>query len=231
MGNNLEKTIVEYESGNTTVKLSPAIVRNYLVNGNAHVTNEEIVMFIQLCRAQRLNPFIREAYLIKFKDRPATMVTGKDVFTKRASNHPKFGGLEAGIILADTSGKMEYRPGSVVLIGENLVGGWARVHINGYTVPMESSVSMQEYCSYDRDGKPTRSWLKMPGTMIRKVAIVQALREAFPCELQGCYDASEMKIEPDALDTKHVEFLPPDDDDDGSTRSVDPNTGEVIEYE
>ena len=35
-------------------------------------------------------------------------------------------------------------------------------------------------------------WAKMPATMIRKVAIVSALREAFPDKFQGMYDQSEM---------------------------------------
>ena len=35
----------------------------------------------------------------------------------------------------------------------------------------------------------------MPGTMIRKVALVQALREAFPNTFAGLYDAAEMKVE------------------------------------
>lgn len=52
-----------------------------------------------------------------------------------------------------------------------------------------TSVSLKEY----NTGKA--SWLKMPATMIRKVAIVQALREAFPSELGGMYDSSEMGVE------------------------------------
>jgi hypothetical protein len=36
------------------------------------------------------------------------------------------------------------------------------------------------------------SWAKIPATMIRKVALVQALREAFPSDLGGCYDSAEM---------------------------------------
>ena len=35
----------------------------------------------------------------------------------------------------------------------------------------------------------------MPATMIRKVALVQALREAFPSELSGMYDQSEMGVD------------------------------------
>lgn len=42
-----------------------------------------------------------------------------------------------------------------------------------------------------------RSWQQMPATMIRKVALEQALREAFMEELQGLYGAEEMGAELD----------------------------------
>ena len=35
-------------------------------------------------------------------------------------------------------------------------------------------------------------WAKMPEVMIRKCALVNALREAFPGDLGGVYDSSEM---------------------------------------
>ena len=44
----------------------------------------------------------------------------------------------------------------------------------------------------------------MPCLMIRKVAIVQALREAFPEDLGGLYDIDEMDIDKSKLDMKDV---------------------------
>ena len=58
--------------------LTADTVRNYLVSGNGNVADQEVVMFIELCKAQHLNPFIREAYLIKFGNSPANIVVGKD---------------------------------------------------------------------------------------------------------------------------------------------------------
>lgn len=54
--------VVEFEVNGQTVKLSPAIIRNYLVNGNGNVSDQEVVMFLNLCKFNRLNPFLREAY-------------------------------------------------------------------------------------------------------------------------------------------------------------------------
>lgn len=185
-----DEQVIKYDSNGTEIKLSPSIVKNYLVNGNGAVTNQEVVMFLNLCKAQRLNPFLREAYLIKFGSQPATIVTGKEVFTKRARRNKDFAGYEAGIIVQEESGELEYRSGTLHLENEHIVGGWAKVHIRGYECPVESSVSFDEYC-LKKDGHPASNWASKPGTMIRKVALVQALREAFPEDLQGMYSAEE----------------------------------------
>lgn len=188
--------VVEYQVGEEVVKLSPGIVRNYLVSGNGAVTDQEIVMFINLCRFQHLNPFLREAYLIKFGNKPAQMVVGKDAITKRAKRNPEFAGYQAGIIVQNPETKaIERRDGSFYIPGEIIVGGWSKVYIKGYEVPIESAVAFNEYVGTKSDGTVNNQWASKPGTMIRKVALVQALREAFPEDLAGLYDQSEMGME------------------------------------
>lgn len=189
-----EDSMVEYESNGTSIKLSPNIIKKYLVNGNGNASDQEVVMFLNLCKAQKLNPFLREAYLIKYGSSPATIVTGKEVFTKRARRNKDYAGFEAGVIVQDEeSGNLEYRVGTLVLDGESLVGGWAKIHIKGYTTPIETTASMSEYCQ-TKDGKPMSNWASKPATMIRKVALVQALREAFPEDLQGMYSLEETDV-------------------------------------
>ena len=57
-------------------------------------------MFIELCKAQNLNPFIRNAYLrVKYGSAAAQIIVGKDVFIKRASENPNFNGMKAGIVI------------------------------------------------------------------------------------------------------------------------------------
>lgn len=161
---------------------------------NPAVTQREVKLFVELCKAQRLNPFIREAYLVKYGDKPASLVVGKDVYTKRAQANPRFKGMQAGIFVT-CDGKGKEREGSMVLPGETVVGGWCKVFVEGYDVPIYDSVAFEEYATRKRDGKLGGSWAKMPGTMIRKVAMVHALREAFPDEFQGLYDAAEMGVD------------------------------------
>ena len=177
---------ITFKANGEDVKLSPKMIKDYLVAGNGQVTDQEVVMFLSLCKFQHLNPFLREAYLIKYGTSPATVVVGKDVLLKRAMRSEKFGGLSAGVIVVNANNEIEEREGTFVLENENLVGGWAKVLIKGYEVPFYSSVSMKEYST----GKS--NWLTKPGTMIRKVAVAQALREAFPEEMSNLYEQEEM---------------------------------------
>jgi len=198
--------LVEYESDSGKVKLSPVIIRTYLVSGGGNVSDQEIAMFLNLCKYQKLNPFLREAYLIKFGTAPATMVTGKEVFTKRASKHPQFDGMEAGIIILKEDKTIESRPGTLLLEGEKLVAGWAKVYRKDQRVPIENTASIKEYLRTKADGKPMSNWASMPATMIRKVALVQSLREAFPDEFQGLYSQEEMPVDNTLLEEKPVKI-------------------------
>lgn len=201
---------IEYKVGDETVKLSPSIIRNYLVSGNGQVTDQEVAMFLNLCRYQHLNPFLREAYLIKFGNQAATMVVGKDAITKRAFKNPRFAGMEAGVVVQDeNTGELEYRPGALVLDGEQLVGGWAKVHVKDYNVPIEAVASFKEYVGLTRDGEVNGQWSKKPATMIRKVALTQALREAFPEDLGGLYASEEMNVDIDETAMAPVNVVEP----------------------
>lgn len=188
--------IVEYKCGNETVKLSQNIVRNFLVSGNGNVTDQELVLFINLCRFQHLNPYLKEAHLIKYGNNPATMVVGKDAFMKRAKRNKDYRGFEAGVIvMANETGMLNNRSGALVLPGETLVGGWAKVYVDGYNVPVENVVGFEEYAGRKKDGSLNNQWATKPATMIRKVALVQSLREAFPEDFAGLYDQSEMGLD------------------------------------
>jgi len=200
------KWLIKYETDTGEVKLSYDIVKKYLVSGNPEkVTDQEVMMFINLCKYQKLNPFLREAYLIKFGNEPATFITGKDTFTKRASKSKLCSGYEAGVIVQKESSEIEYRKGTFMMPTETLVGGWAKVYRKDWNIPLETSVSLQEYQRKTKDGRIFSNWANMPATMIRKVALVQALREALPEEFQGLYTAEEMPVDDSKLEQKPIE--------------------------
>lgn len=203
--------LVEYEANGEMVKLSPAMIKKYLVSGGGNVTDGEVMMFLSLCRYQHLNPFLKEAYLIKFGSTdPATIVTGKDVFTKRADANPNYKGKKAGVVVLTKDGSIEEREGTMVLPDEKLVGGWAKVFIKDKE-PEYQSVSFEEYAGRKKDGTLNSQWAKKPATMIRKVAVVQALREAFPDRFQGMYaqeefaEVSDIKLDTEKIVAQEIE--------------------------
>ena len=181
---------VTYEVGDESLTVTSADVRDVLGADNA--TDREVRLFLELCKAQRLNPFIREAYIVKYGNNPATLLVGKDVYTKRAQANPRFKGMQAGITFVTQDNRLERREGSMLLEGERIVGGWCAVYVDGYEHPMKDEVSFTEYAGRKRDGSLNQQWASKPATMIRKVAIVHALREAFPDDFQGLYDEAEM---------------------------------------
>lgn len=169
-------------------ELNMEIIKKYICPA---ATDQEIYTFLQLCKAQRLNPFLREAYLIKYGTSPATIVTGKETFTKRADKLPQYDGFKAGIIVLSND-KILYREGAFYTSAEQVLGGWAEVYCKGKATPYRNEVSIEEYEGKKQDGTPTKMWTEKKGTMIRKVALVQSLREAFPDTFGGQYSPEEI---------------------------------------
>jgi phage recombination protein Bet len=184
----LDKPMI-YKIDNEEVKLTPAIVRTYIARGNAEVTDQEIVTFMNLCKYQKLNPLLNEAYLIKFQctNPLAQIVVSKEFFLKRAQDNPDYDGIQAGIIVV-RDGKMLDLEGAVKLTTDEIIGGWAIVHSKTKKFPSVSRVLFSEY------NKGQSVWKDKPMTMIRKVAEAQALREAFPKEFNGLYIEEENAI-------------------------------------
>lgn len=182
---------VTYEVEGHELTVTADEVRNY-ISTSPNVTDKEVWAFLNLCQSQHLDPRRKDAHLIKYGSNPATMVVGKDVFTRRAQKNPRFRGFEAGITFINPVGNLQRRDGSMLLPGENLVGGWCKVFVEGYENPMKEEVSFEEYAGKRKDGSLNQQWSTKPATMIRKVAIVHALREAFPEDLAGLYDEAEM---------------------------------------
>ena len=189
LANREENPIVYQAHGESgEVSLSVHDIRTFLCPA---ATLEEATMFLKVCQYQGLNPFINDAYLVVYgKDdqRNVSIITGKDTFTKRAHRHPQFEGFQAGVVIQSKAGEILEREGTLVGPNESIIGGWATVYRQDRRIPFKQVVNLSEF-----DTK-RRNWTTMRGTMIRKVALVQALREAFPEDLGGLYDGAEMKM-------------------------------------
>lgn len=172
------------DEGGQPVQITIDDVRRTFCPG---ATESEVQQFLALCSTQRLNPFLKEAYLVKYGSGPASIITSRAAIQKRADANPDYEGTELGVVVLTAQGNIEHRPGEACYkaLGETLLGGWARAHRRGRK-PYYSEVPMSEYST----GKS--NWAKMPGTMIAKVAEMHALRGAFPQDFQGMYSPEEM---------------------------------------
>ena len=161
-------------------------IRQLLVaKGNkVQPSDEEVMTFLRVCQGMGANPFLGDIHLVKYSDNaPASTVTGKDYFTKTARS---LGGSWTAGIIIQRGNEIVMEQGEFKLKTDTLLGGWAEVHTKDGGV-FTSKVSLEEYSSNQS------TWKKMPHTMIRKVALVHSLREAYPEKLGGAYDSSEMQ--------------------------------------
>ncbi len=186
-----ELTKVHYETALGVVDLDFASVKRYLVRGQADkITDQEVVLFMKTCQAQKLNPFAQgEVYLIKFGNDPAQMVVGKDAYTRRAEENPLYLGYKSGIVVL-RGNEVIQKEGTCLYPGEELLGGWCRVNrlreASKEKEEVFKEVSLKEY------DKGQANWKTKPCTMIEKVAVSQALRAAFPKDYEGLYVAEEV---------------------------------------
>ncbi len=178
---------VTYEVGGEVVELTLKTVKNYLVRGSEEVSDQEVVLFINWCKYNLLNPWNNEAYLVKYdKTKPAQNITSKGAFLNRAEDHPEYDGFKAGLIVSRGDEIVEVE-GSFTLKDDVILGGWAEVYRKDKKYPYTAKVNYEEY------NKGQSTWKSMPRTMIRKVALVQALREAFPKNLSSLYTEEEIQ--------------------------------------
>jgi len=198
-------TAIVKAAESAAISLTPTTVKAYI---NALASDQEIALFLNQCVMFGLNPFKREIYLIKYSAKdPATFVTGYEVYLKRADRTANWGGMETG-----TEDDKDGQP----------IKAWAKVYRKDWgNRPLYHEVFFSEYVQTKAEwvngqatGKkiPTRFWAEKPRTMLKKVAVAQALRMAFPDEFGGMpYVSEEMPIDHAKLPTAEVKTEAPID--------------------
>ena len=163
------------------LNLDKTTVENYLANGQ-QISNSEFTMFFQLCKVHKVNPFLKEAYIVKYGTSPATIILDYKVLQQCAEEHPAFVGMETGVLVVDKDGNEKERKGSYLLPNEILIAGWCEVRRNDRTCPTKVYAMFDEFKQYKdkKTGELNSNWGGKPVFMITKVAKAQALREAFP---------------------------------------------------
>ena len=155
------------------------VIRHVDPQGNG--SPQEHKYFFELCKAQKLNPLIKEVYFIKYGSSPAAVVINVDTFVSRANEHPDYDGYTAGwIIGTEADPKMTEMP-----FGK-LIGAWCKVGRKGKTHSVAATVRFEAF-----DTGKSR-WKIDPWGMIQKCAIAAAHRKAYPKAFTGLYEWSEM---------------------------------------
>lgn len=171
----------------------PAVIDNNLIFEPQHLTKEtikkylcplasdqELMLGLQIAKTFNLNPLKREVYFVKYGTNPMQVLTGYEVYLKRAERSGQYNGLEIT---------------SEGTLGENNLKAVVKVYRKDWTNPLKHEAYYSEYVQTKQDGTPNRFWATKPITMIKKVAVSQAFRMAFPDEFDGMPYTSDEVID------------------------------------
>jgi phage recombination protein Bet len=192
-----EQSVIKYKSrDNQDIELSFEIVKQFLIQGKKElITPQELFFFMGVCKSRGLNPFKKDAYLIKYSNDPAAIVTSIDFYRSRARAQEDCVGWKSGIIIKKGNA-VEYREGNLLLEGEVLLGGWFEGKPKNWTETFRHSVNLRPYIKKTKEGEITRFWSEdNQPMMIQKVAEAQGLRKLWPDQFQQIYYEGEIMAE------------------------------------
>ena len=151
------------------MQIDEETIKNYFCK---NASSSELVLGAMICKQQGLNPFTGDVHFVKYGEQKMQVIVSKYAFLKRAERNPNYDGFKAWV--EET---------------ENDIVAKCEVYRKDRKMPIYSEVYLSEY------NQGNKMWNEKPKTMIRKVAVVQALREAFADELGGLYSEDEMPSE------------------------------------
>ena len=147
------------------------------------------LMFIELCAKMGLNPLLKEVYAVPYLNRitnetTLTVIVGYQEFLKRAERtgllnswHVEIlGDVVKEVVSKQVNGKNgSYQKDAIILHGDMraVITIWRK----DWTNPFVHEVYLEEYA------QPNEMWASKPRTMLKKVAITQGFRMAFPLEI------------------------------------------------
>ena len=151
-----------------------------------NATDKELFMFMGIAKSYGLNPLKREVHFVKYGNAPASIIVGYEIYLKRAERTGKLDGWKCWI------------EGDKAII---------EIKRKDQSIPIKWEVDRKEF------DKQQSTWKAMPNFMLKKVAIAQGFRLAFPDELGGLpYLAEELPatahITSESLDKDVVDVKP-----------------------
>ncbi|MBU3936051.1 MAG: recombinase RecT [Proteobacteria bacterium] len=180
------------DAHDSTIALSVAAAKAVLPTA-ADCSDQEVSYFLHYCAARHTNPFLQDAYLIKYdKTKPASIVTGYHYFMQAVKRDANYKGFELWYV--DNEGK---RIKDGLETKQTVQAAICEVHVEG-RLPTKAVCRMQEF------NKAQAQWNMMPVQMLGKCAVGNAHRLADP-GLAGMYLPEEMAQEYVDVEAREIE--------------------------
>ena len=166
------------EEGKALAIVDNKVIEDFIFSTGTTLNPQQKKLFVALAVHNQLDPFKREIHAIPYKDKEGkvslSVVTGYEVYLKRAERSGKLDGWKVW-----TEGQGDALKAIV------------EIRRKDWKEPLKHEVMFKEY------NLGRSLWTSKPVTMIKKVAIAQGFRLAFPEELGGIpYTADEIDTEP-----------------------------------
>lgn len=169
-------------------------------------TNDELALFLQVCKRTKLDPFSKQIYFVKRWDsslkrevmQPQPSIDGARIVAERTGC---YGGQQGPFWCGVDGVWKEIWPDNEFPVAAKVI---VLKVMNGITIPTPAVAHWGEYVQTKKDGSITSMWQRMPAGQLAKCAESLALRKAFPNDLSGLYTVEELPPE-NPYEAKRIE--------------------------
>lgn len=169
-------------------KVTKELLEDYLRTTHKELNDTQFKQFVAVSLAFGLNPWKKEVHPVVYKNKDGgydlSIVTGYEVYLKRAEMNPNYDGFNIEF-------KGSFKRGKVTKQGKN--GPWqvdalvpdGEVSCVCTVFRKDRAHPIREEVFFDEYDQGNSMWQGKPRTMLKKVAIVSAFRKAFPIDFGG----------------------------------------------